>query len=103
MALSTERLAEAYLESQKVIDNKKVTRVLRDLLVESLEPSRREVYEYVEAGQKQVIATDVAAHFGRYVNHVSAVLDCLSKYGLLDYEASLDDGGRVFVYQIAGD
>lgn len=101
MALSTERLAEVYLESRKVIDNKKVTRWLRDLLVESLSPTWREVYEYVETNQKRVIAADVAAYFDWHTNHIGAILDGLSRLGLLDYETSFDYGSRVFVYQIA--
>lgn len=83
-----------------------------ELLVESLAPRERQVYEYFCKSQpkitpqiaelppytRAITAREIADHFQIEINNASSILKRLYSYGLLNRTLSQDESGIAFIY-----
>lgn len=102
MALSTQRISEAYFEAMKDTGCSSAgLSILRQLLVESLSPQLQRVYDEVfnrAAYDENTISAEIAQSEQCGINHASTMLNKLSQYGLLDREPKITDKGLQYEY-----
>jgi hypothetical protein len=76
-----------------------------DLLLLSLSPRQRQVYDYVSAQQETerewVTSADICAHLGIKANNAGNILKQLHDLGLLKREPAVGEGGLYYLWAIA--
>lgn len=79
-----------------------IGKVYEDLLVESLSPQQREVYEYISFIGEWFAPAEIAMEFETSATQASNVLKRLHDYGLLERREHRDQTGLCFYYRQGG-
>lgn len=74
--------------------------MLYHILIDTLPPINRRVYNYVAEFNLTVTSADIEYRFGWKINYASTVLNELWKLGLLARELVTDEDGKRYAYKL---